>query len=109
MSKHNRDRRKKRRDDPLTGLATETGITVFVGEEALPLLAPLKRWPDHVEFDRRVCERGVKEFVRESMVSDFPASMRAETMESCCLVRVVEVRPGVRVRHAMEAGRRDPM
>jgi hypothetical protein len=47
------------------------GVATIEGEK-YPVVEPLRRYEDHAEFDRALCQAGVKAFVRRTMDSDQP-------------------------------------
>jgi hypothetical protein len=50
----------------------DAASVVFYAGEPVPFLRPLDRFEDHIEFDRAVCESGIKRFIRAVMPSDQP-------------------------------------
>jgi hypothetical protein len=97
MNKNRRHRAGQPPSSSLAGLARLPIGTYRLPEGDAPLIVPLREWADHMDFDRLVCERGVKRFVRPAMPSDFPVEL-LRTRAAGEFVYVEEVRPGMHIR-----------
>jgi hypothetical protein len=101
MSQRERQRRRQerpRQQHPLDGLANEV-ITVVSPEGCFPLLEPLPDCAKDLQaFDRAVCGRGVKQYVRPVMPNDLPAGL----LELVEFIYVQELQPGIRRRRSFQ-------
>jgi hypothetical protein len=96
---------------------TRRRLTKFVREvrqvysdgEYLLYLVPRRPWRDHMEFDRAICEAGLKDFLRPVMASDYPNPARRrppclagvpfpEIPARINTLRIREIAAGVRAR-----------
>jgi hypothetical protein len=60
----------------LSKLASPVGTFVYV-DEHITMIAPLAVYEDNLEFDRQICECGLKRFVRRMMPNEVPNKDRA--------------------------------
>jgi hypothetical protein len=125
MSKHNRDRRrdkrraKKRSGHPLSGRMVAERVELTPEQEAaldeiaepckpvlmngLPVcvLRPKSSYQlpaeDDMDFDRRICAAGVKDYVRPRFPEDWRANGKPLDVEEAWVL-VEELRPGMRTR-----------
>jgi hypothetical protein len=103
MSKRNRQRRKARRESNqgnLEGLAVVMGLTLLPGGGKAPFVRPLVEWGEPWEFDKEVCQRGLKVFSRPLASADFPLETE-KYVRGMNAILVREVSPGIRVRQAI--------
>jgi hypothetical protein len=93
--------------DALNKLCKFASFIMHEGEHIFRVV-PLDGTPDNfMNFDRAVCEAGLKEFIRPPMLSDtLPDATIMDTNEPApqlevpegCSILVMEIQPGVRVR-----------
>ena len=88
--------------DRLTTVATYSGMADVYGE-VLPVFIPVGDIPDQMDFDRTMCECGVRTFARPWHVSDWPQNedVRAKMKQTSHVV-VSEISPGMRSRRGVD-------
>ncbi len=80
----------------------------FIGNVAVPIVAPKEAPRDHAQFDKAICRAGVTCFVRATMASDHPGHgtvikgtpLPGEFHFGKMLI-VMQLAPGIRIRHAL--------
>jgi hypothetical protein len=84
---------------------------LVVDGEMLPLYEPLKQPERHEDFDRAMCQAGLKKFIRPEMPSDYPIAEEAKKVlqaDVVACVLVVQLAPGVRARRGINVQMIEP-
>jgi hypothetical protein len=63
-----------------------------------PVVEPLRAWDSHLDFDRAVCDAGVKSFIRPVMKSDVPEHLVPVLGEDATHVFVARISDDERIR-----------
>ena len=112
LSRHNRERRERRKRDRQVDYAAFYRVTRPIGSLQCgterfvliePLLGGLNTEEDQMDFDREVCATGLKEYARAVNPGDYAYS-GLTAMRNADFVIVREVRPGERTRAAVQTG-----